>query len=115
MKVYKPEHTHTQAQTQVRTDTYTHMHAHAQTYTRIHTRTITHTHTHLWFLGLLHSNESSRCVAGESLLTVADECKAGVQRHHLFTVPEAQIKHICAQTTIHSLNLCVTEPQFHRL
>ncbi len=43
--------------------------------------------TYLRLLGLLHGDESSWRVAGQSLFTVADESQTGVKRHHLLTVP----------------------------
>lgn len=42
---------------------------------------------YLRFLGLLHGDESSRRVAGQSLFAVADESQTRVKRHHLLTVP----------------------------
>ncbi len=43
--------------------------------------------TYLRLLGLLHGDESSWRVAGQSLFAVADESQTGVKRHHLLTVP----------------------------
>lgn len=43
--------------------------------------------TYLRLLSLLHGDESSRRVAGQSLFAVADESQTRVNRHHLLTVP----------------------------
>ena len=45
------------------------------------------TDTHLWFLDLLHGDETSGGVAGKGLFTVTDQSETGIQGHHLFTVP----------------------------
>lgn len=48
----------------------------------------THTHTHLGLLHLLHGDQAARGVAGERLLTVADEPQTRMPRNHLLAVPE---------------------------